>query len=346
MIQDYLLLTHLIVYVISSRTGLRRADIQFLSMIKKMGILDNTLFVINCDFSEHESIEELQHLVSRVKEELSIIKPEPDVYTFSALFNLFCSPGLTLSQKDKLRVQQWQTQAELTQFSAKETMQFKSTFDAQLSSTRGAVLLKNHLERLGVILSGIENWISLNQDILARDSQSAQELMQKLTDHQERVDQIKTVLKTTISGAVSKIKKQLNVNINHFFDVRSGQIFRQITQFIREYKGLAQPADGKADLPGISKSIYQGYQDFKQSLNQFITEEVNPEVIRFVKLQEKEIGNYFKTIIQPYHGMLSGAFDEYMRMMKKLGVSLKNESHSQIEMPDMQAQLEQIGRAR
>ena len=51
MIQDYLRLAHLLIYVISSRTGLRRADIKFLSMIKKMGILDNILFVLNSDFN-------------------------------------------------------------------------------------------------------------------------------------------------------------------------------------------------------------------------------------------------------------------------------------------------------
>ena len=77
MIQDYLLITHLIIYVISSRTGLREADIKFLSMIKKMGIMDNILFVINCDFSEHESIEDLNALIEKVKEELSLIKPAP-----------------------------------------------------------------------------------------------------------------------------------------------------------------------------------------------------------------------------------------------------------------------------
>jgi hypothetical protein len=54
MIQEYLLRTHFIVYVVSSRTGLRQADIRFLSMIKKMGILGNILFVVNSDFSEHE----------------------------------------------------------------------------------------------------------------------------------------------------------------------------------------------------------------------------------------------------------------------------------------------------
>ncbi|MBW1866409.1 MAG: dynamin family protein, partial [Deltaproteobacteria bacterium] len=78
MIQDYLVLTHLLVYVISSRTGLRQADIKFLSMIKKMGILDNTLFVFNCDFSEHESVAELNHLIKKLTEELTILKLDPE----------------------------------------------------------------------------------------------------------------------------------------------------------------------------------------------------------------------------------------------------------------------------
>ena len=343
MIQDYLLLTHMIVYVISSRTGLRQADIQFLSIIKKMGILDNILFVINCDFSEHESMQELQILVNKVKEELALIKPEPEVFTFSTLYNLFSSPNLTLSKKDQLRMQQWQAEAELTDFSNKETMKFRATLDSKLGNTRGAVLLKNHLERLNVILSGMENWTGINQDILARDSESAQELMQRLKEHQERVDQMKGVLQTTISGAVSKIKKKLNVDVNRFLDVRSGDIFRKITQFIKQYKGLTQPAEEKADLPGISRTMYQGYQDFKQSLDKFMTEDINPEIVRFVKIKENEIGKYFETILQPYHGALSDAYDEYMRMMNTLGVNLNNETQLNIDLPNLKAQLEQSG---
>ena len=341
MIQDYLLLTDLIVYVISSRTGLRQADIRFLSIIKKMGILDNILFVINCDFSEHESMEELQTLINKVKEELALIKPEPEVYTFSALFNLFSSPQLDLSEKDQLRMQQWKTEVEMTEFSASETRRFRSTFDLKLSSRRDAILLKNHLERLNVILSGMENWIGINQDLLARDSKSAQELMQKLKRHQEQVDQMKTVLKTTIAGAVSKIKKKINVDVNRFFDVHSGEIIKMIFQFIKDYKGLTKPVKGKADLTGVSRTMYLGYQDFKQNLDKFITEEINPEVIRFVKMQEKEVGRYFETIIRPYQSMLADAHDQYVRMMKKLGVSLNIVDQPLIEVPDIDVLLQQ-----
>jgi hypothetical protein len=343
MIQDYLMLTHLIVYVISSRTGLRQADIQFLSMIKKMGILDNILFVVNCDFSEHESMEELETLIGKVHEELALIKPEPEVYTFSALFNLFSSPRLNLSEKDQLRMLQWKTEEELTDFSVEETMRFQSAFDLKLSGGRGAVLLRNHLERLSVILSGMDNRIGINRDILARDSQSAQELMQKLKNHQERVDQMKTVLNTTITGAVTKIKKKLSVDVNRFFDVHSGDIIQKIFEFIKNYKGLTKPVKGKADLTGVSRSMYLGYQDFKQSLDAFITEDINPEVIRFVKMQEKEIGKYFDMIIKPYNAMLSDTYAEYIRLMKKLGVSLNTEGQAAIGLSEMQTQIQQTG---
>jgi len=343
MIQDYLLLTHLIVYVISSRTGLRQADIRFLSMIKKMGILDNIVFVINCDFSEHESIQELQKLIGRVQEELALIKPEPEVYAFSALFNLFASLESSILEKDRMRMQQWKADQEMTDFSTKETQRFLSAFDLKLSSRRDAILLKNHLERLSVILSGMENWIGINQDILGRDSQSTQELINKLKNHQERIEQIKGMLKTTMIGAVTKIKEKLNVEINRFFDAHSGDIVKKIFEFVKNYRGITQPVKGKSDLAGVSRTMYLSYQDFKHALDKFITEEINPEVIQFVKKQEKEIGKYLGSIIKPYNAMLSDTFDGYIGLMKKLGVSLKMEGQPSIEFSEIDAQHRQTG---
>ena len=86
---------------------MREADIRFLSMIKNMGILENIVFVVNFDFSEHESIDDLKSLVNRVREELSMIKPDPDVYAFSALYNLFSAHPKSLSDKDRPRFEQW-----------------------------------------------------------------------------------------------------------------------------------------------------------------------------------------------------------------------------------------------
>ena len=47
-----------------------------------MRIMDNFLFVLNCDFSEHESVENMKDLAGKVKEEISIIKPDQEIYSF------------------------------------------------------------------------------------------------------------------------------------------------------------------------------------------------------------------------------------------------------------------------
>ena len=134
MIQDYLLLTHLIIYVISSRTGLRRADIRFLSMIRKMGLAEHILFVVNCDFSEHDSVDGLLPLIERIREEISLIKPSPSIYTLSSLYNLFENTGSGLSDKDRLRLLQWREEQAFSAFSDRETRRFMTDFDAHASA--------------------------------------------------------------------------------------------------------------------------------------------------------------------------------------------------------------------
>jgi hypothetical protein len=138
-----------------------------------MGILDNTMFILNCDFNEHESLEDLRRLESRVCEELALIKPSPEVYTFSALFNLFQQQAERLTDKDKFRLQQWEADTKLVENSRNQRDQFESEFQRKLSQKRHALLWHNHLERLGVIVSGLQNWIHINGDILARDAASA-----------------------------------------------------------------------------------------------------------------------------------------------------------------------------
>ncbi|MGD9278309.1 MAG: dynamin family protein, partial [Desulfobacterales bacterium] len=209
MIQDYLILTHLIIYVVSSRTGLREADIKFLSIIKKMGIMDNILFIINCDFSEHESIDDLQVLVKKVKEELSMIKPDPEIYSISALFNLFKVKNENLSQKDSLRLAQWKKEKELTAFSGHETERFESLFYNKLTRGSHFLLLKNHLERLSVILSGMTHWILVHQNIFAKDADSANEVIETIKHNQIRMNKITSMMKNTLDGSIQKIKDEL-----------------------------------------------------------------------------------------------------------------------------------------
>jgi len=335
MIQDYLLLTHLIVYVVSSRTGLREADIKFLSIIKKMGIIDNILFVINCDFSEHDSINDLRFLIENVKEELAIIKPSPKIYSLSALFNLFKTQDGNLSQKDRLRLEQWEKEPELTDFSDSETARFESSFYNRLTQGSYSLLLKNHLERLRIISSGMGRWIYFNQNMLTRDAHSANEIVEKIKKHQEGMRQIESVIKNTLVGTTKNINQDLKIDIERFFDVRSGDLFQSIIEFIRDYKVSYQKYEKPLKTSGFPNILYLVFQEFKQALDAFMTETINPEIIRFIREKEKRIHEHLKSIEDPFDVMVQDAIVGYNGMMENFGIVRSFESPERIDLPDI-----------
>ena len=311
MIQDYLLLTHQIIYVVSSRTGLREADIRFLSMIKNMGILENIVFVINFDFSEHDSIDDLNSLVKRVREELSMIKPDPDVYTLSALYNLFNEHQSSLSDKDRLRFEQWTADGKFAELSNRETLLFESFFNDRLARKRYTLLLKNHIERLGVILAGIADWIGLNRDVLARDTDSMTGALDKIRSHQDRLDQIKSAIKKTLNGATSEIKKELQRDTHRFFDGQPGNIAGNLENFIRAYTFSPEKYQESLKSADFSQTLYLVFQEFKQSIDTYITESINPEMIRFLQTRKNRIQEFFTALIVPFDSMIEDAYDEF-----------------------------------
>ena len=315
MIQDYLLLTHQIIYVVSSRTGLREADIRFLSMIKKMGILENIVFVINFDFSEHESIDDLKSLVNRIREEISMIKPDPDIYTFSALYNLFSAHNQSLSDKDRLRFEQWTDDRKFTELSKRETILFESFFYDRLARKRYTLLLQNHVERLGVVLSGIGDWVGLNRDVLAQDADNMTGTLEKIKSYQKRIDQIKSAIKKTLNGAMSEIKKELHRDTHRFFDGQSGNIAGNLDNFIQTYTFSPEKYMESLKTEDFSQTLYLVFQEFKQSIDAYITETINPEVIRFLQTRERRIREYFAALIIPFDSMIEDAYGEFNGML-------------------------------
>ena len=335
MIQDYLLLTHLIIYVLSSRTGLREADIKFLSIIKKMGIMDNILFIINCDFSEHESINDLHALVEKVKEELSMIKPDPEIYSISALFNLFKVRNENLSQKDSLRLAQWKKEKELTAFSDRETERFESLFYNKLTRGSNFLILKNHLERLSVILSGMTHWILVNQNIFARDADSANEVIEKIKHNQIRMNKITSMIKNTLDGSIQKIKRELKADVDSYFDLRSGDLLGDIVEFVRSYTVPYQNYEENLKAAGFSNTLYLVFQEFKQALDTYMAETINPEVLRFVREKETRIKEYLDSISSSFDVMVHDAIVEYNKMMGNFGINRSRKNQERIELPDI-----------
>jgi GTPase SAR1 family protein len=334
MIQDYLLRTHLIVYVISSRTGLRRADIRFLSMIRKMGIMENIIFVINCDFSEHDSLEEFSGLLQKIKNEIALIKSDPEVYAFSALYHLFKSQKNRLPEKDEDRLGHWEKEGSLIEFSGRQFEAFNASLHKKLTSEKYFLLLKNHLERMSVVGSGFKGWIGVSRDLLSRDSNSAAEINEKVKQHQIRITQLESVIKNTLDGAVEKLKKDLKKDVDRFFDTRDGDVINRIIDYIHGYSVTYESNGDQLRSTGFTNTLYYIFQEFKQGLDTFMTESINPEIIRFIKELEKKTEEHMMLIGKPYDGLIQEAIAEYNDTMQNYGICLGEDARS-LEIPDI-----------
>ena len=317
MIQDYLTMTHLTVYVVSSRTGLRQADIRFLSMIRKMGILETVIFVVNCDLSEHESLEDLWEGIRKIEADLSLICPEPRIFTFSALFVLMSQMESDLSPRDRDRFAHWRRETAMVDFSTAERTRFDQFIEQKINRERNSLLLKNHLERLEIVASGLGNWIDFNRDMLARDAGGVRELADHIHLHGGQLERLKQTVKNTLDGAVIQIKRDLKTAIDRFFDEHADGdgVVADVVRFVRGYQVEMGRYDESLMRVGFAKTLYLVFQEFKQALDAHMAETVNPQVIRFVKGQEKHLMGYLDEIAGPYGAMIDDALAQYADAM-------------------------------
>jgi len=320
MIQDYLMVTHLIVYVISSRTGLRQADIRFLAMIKQMGIMDNILFVINCDFTEHSDLQDLKQLLHRIQADLDLIKANARVYAFSALFKLFQSIGSTLPDKEKASFELWQQEPDMTAFSNEAAIAFNDALFRRLTKERYPLLLANHVGRLNLVANGIGHWSKLQQDLMQSDKSKIDAIRDGIQKEQTKIDNLSGMIRSTLKGATEAIKQDARRDVERFFDNSPGNVLPDTIEFITHYK--LSENKFMTDAEGtFSAALYHQYEAFKQDLDHHMTATVNPQVMRFLKEQGQAVLSRLKAISEPYKAIVKEAFEAYNAMLSEHGLT-------------------------
>jgi GTPase SAR1 family protein len=336
LIQDYLQRTHFIIYVISSRTGLRQADIKFLSIIARMGILDNMLFVVNSDFNEHDSLADLEKLAAKVEAELSLIRPDPEIFTFSALYDLFRIREEHLGEREKVRLGHWKEEPEMAPFSESETDRFFRVFQRKLTAERMSLFMTNNVERMRVIGDGLMRWLQVRQELLSKDSTGAAGIVERIRMHQERMDQIRSMIKSTLDGSVGKLKAELRTELDRFFDPSAGRLLPGAFEFVRGYEPALAEYEKTLDAVGFTQTLYLVFQDFRQALNGYLAETVNPEVVRFVRRVEIRIREYLESVGRPYGAMVAEALADHYRALERFGMEFGDGGQGRIRLPDME----------
>lgn len=320
MIQDYLTLSNQIIYVISSRIGVRQADIRFLSMIRRMGMLDAVTVVLNADLSEHESVASLQESIQRVEADLRLIVPELQpalrIFSFSALFRLMEQTMDQLSPRDRQRLEHWRAETAMVDFCTVQQQHFDAFLEQTLGREKNALLLKNHLDRLDMVVSGIGNWMTFYHDLLAQDTGDTG-LAGAAREQHGRLDRLKLTTKSTVDGAVNQTKTNMKQAIDRFFDSYGDGVVAQLTDFIQTYQAdVSRQTECLADA-GFTRTLYLVFQELKQAVDTYMAETVNPQVIRFVREQEETMAGYLDDVAGPLGAVIDDAMAAYTEAMAK-----------------------------
>lgn len=313
-IQDYLISANMLIYLISSRTGLREADLQFLKLIRKMGILNNILFIVNTDLSEHDTLEDLRSVEQSVIHGLGYFIDNPQIYTFSTLFNLFTDSRHPLASKNKRRLEQWQQEGELAQYCRDKSEAFGRDLNLLIKNSYHSIMLENHMERLKILAQGAKKRTEMFKGILSGDLDKASDSIGRLKTMQARSKQFESLMDDSIEKALENMRRESTAAIRHFFDLRQGGDALKIKRFILNYGIYDDKYEEMVSKSGFQHALYCMFQDFRAQLDLSMATVFYPALIEFIREQEKQLEAAFESLYQSYYLDPSQVYENHAGM--------------------------------
>lgn len=323
-VQNYLLKSDLLLYVVSSRVGLRQADFRFLADIKRMRLGEQTLIVLNLDLGEHEDRPEVAGLLARLERELGVFQASVPVFAFSALELLLRrlrAQGTSLSPREESKLATWENEPELTAFSRQEAERFESELQRLVSTRQSRLLLSGSLGQILAVAQGIKEAARLQHDFLGQDLEAIQQGESRLAERRQPLEGVLRSLGQALQGTAQELKLTLRRQIDSFFDPRYGEVGPSIFQFIERYQEDLERLKLSDNLSGFMPALYMLHQNFQQRLMAFLTEEINLRILEFVKRQEEWLRAELHRVGTPLLVSLQDALTLYYQEMAALGIA-------------------------
>ena len=322
-VQNYLIGADLVIYVISSRVGLRQADYRFLTELKRMRLLANCVFVLNLDLNELENLDEAQALIQRWQREIAVFHSEAPLFTFSGLDQLLHrlkAQGQTLSPKDLGKLITWEADTALTEFSRREAARFEAYLQQTAATRQIRLLLSSSLGQLQTVSQGLRERLLLQDKFLGEDVTAFQTIRDRLNQRRRPLESLLHSLGQAMQGAGHDLKQQVRSRLDKFFDARHGEVGPEISRFIGDYQGDLDKLELGDQLSAFLPGLYQVYQGFQQRLLLFLTEEVNLKILEFIRNQEEWLKEELSQVLEPLLAPLQDALNLYYQEIGSLGI--------------------------
>jgi hypothetical protein len=321
LVQQYLLGAHLVVYVISSRVGLREADLRFLRDIKALGLVDATRFVLNADLAEHGSAEDLAGLRDRVASEIRNLAGDVPIYTFSALQALLVGlrrGGAALSRKDELLLEVWQESptsgpddyasfVKLLEDEAGPRRERRVQAAREAVVRRAAGALRSRVEA-ALVLAGTQ----------ARDLAAEKEA---LAAAKVRVQGALAGFESALTGMASSLRAELFRKVDAAFHPSGGTLALEVQDHVR----TLQPPPAALEVSDRKKLLRQMariYQEMRAAFHRYKVEAVNPRAVDRIRALWAEASRSLGESAHPPAEILVQSVEAYRRQAGALGIAV------------------------
>lgn len=322
LLQQYLLKSHIIVYVVSSRTGLREADLKLLDFIKTLRMTPQTLFVLNVDLDTHHGLDDIQASVDRFIKELGWTVPNPRVYAFSGLYHLLEAQEPRASSREALRLTLWRDEALYPCAQAPGFDDFKKELTDRVGTQRTRVLFSMGLGRLAAVAETLGETCRTKRQLLGQDLHQLEQSARHLQKRQEELIGTLSTLENAIGGLRESLKVDLDKAIATFFDLSSGPLVQETLRMVDHYPVDPAYAKDLSDPRKVVRQLHAFYMEFRRSLSVFLVDRVNVETIRFAKDQEEFLKRRIRESSQAFWSLFQSALEEYHRELQALGVAV------------------------
>jgi hypothetical protein len=322
LLQQYILRSHLILYTISSRTGLREADFKLLDFIKTLRMLPQTLFVLNVDLDAHPNADNLTQLVDRVRTEVQWVAPQPHLYAFSALHRLLMQLGEDAPERDRRRLDLWESDSTLVKLAESGYPSFRDQLAQRVSSQKARVLLGSGLNRLTMIAGAINDNVLAQKKAIGHKLGDHKGVAGRLKAKQKALDAALGALENAISGLRESLRREMDVACNRYFDLTDGPIVEETLEMVAHYPVDPRFRRSLKDPRQLIRELHLFYMDLRQNLSRYIVEKVNIRIIAFAKEQEEILEDRFQHASDAFWSLFSSALEDYYREAEKLGIDL------------------------
>lgn len=318
----YLVKSDLVLYIISSRVGLRQADLQFLKELKRMGLMPHILALLNLDLGEHGSLYEVMRVKERVRQELAIWQAEPRLYAFSALKLLLerRREGPGLDPREAALFSLWALAPEAATFSDQEAARFEQDLKAALIDLQGRRLAGGSLSQVQLVARGLKEQVELAQGLLSRDLAAIQEMEARLEARRQPLKATLASLGQTLEGAGHRLQRVLKNRVNSFVNPHSGQVGAALKEFIRGYEPDWDRYAPEGGAASFRPALYQLFQEFNKDLTHYVATELNVSLVEFIREQEEWLRQELARAGAPLLLSLTEALTLYYREIEALGL--------------------------